>query len=119
NAGTTWDAPNILEQWGDELDREASCTGGAIQYIDNDGYITGAEAVLSEIDTRRLGAEILAPNSPRPSQAEEPMTQAPQPEAREKDFYTTQELADMWELKPVTIYRLVDRGELVAYTIGK
>jgi putative molybdopterin biosynthesis protein len=47
------------------------------------------------------------------------MTQAPQPVEREKDFYTTQELADLWELKPVTIYRLVERGELPAYTIGK
>jgi hypothetical protein len=54
NVGAVWDSANILEQWGADLDREAYCTGGVVQYIDEDGYITGAGAVLSEIDNKHL-----------------------------------------------------------------
>jgi hypothetical protein len=52
NAGDVWNADTILEQWGDDLDREASCVGGTIQYIGEDG--DGAGAVLSEIDNKHL-----------------------------------------------------------------
>ena len=36
-----------------------------------------------------------------------------------KDFYTTGELAEKFSVKPVTIRRMADRGELPYYTFGR
>ena len=36
----------------------------------------------------------------------------------EKEFYTVRELAELLSVNPMTIYRMVDRGELPVYTIG-
>ena len=36
----------------------------------------------------------------------------------EKEFYTVKELAEYLSVNPMTIYRMVDRGELPVYTIG-
>lgn len=37
----------------------------------------------------------------------------------EKEFYTVKELAELFAVNPMTIYRMVDRGELPVYNIGK
>ena len=39
--------------------------------------------------------------------------------AKPKDFYKTSELAEKFRVKPVTIRRMVDRGELPYYTLGR
>jgi len=36
----------------------------------------------------------------------------------EKEFYTVKELAKLLSVNPMTIYRMVDRGELPVYIIG-
>ena len=36
-----------------------------------------------------------------------------------KEFYTISELAERFDVKPVTIRRMADRGELPYYTIGR
>lgn len=38
--------------------------------------------------------------------------------ALEKEFYTVRELARLLSVNPMTIYRMVDRGELPVYIIG-
>jgi len=36
----------------------------------------------------------------------------------DKEFYTVKELAKLLSVNPMTIYRMVDRGELPVYIIG-
>ena len=36
----------------------------------------------------------------------------------EKEFYTVKELAELLAVNPMTIYRMVSRGDLPAYQIG-
>ncbi len=36
----------------------------------------------------------------------------------DKEFYTVKELAEMLCVNPMTIYRMVDRGELTVHIIG-
>lgn len=36
----------------------------------------------------------------------------------EKEFYTVKELAELVSVVPMTIYRLVDRGEIHVHNIG-
>jgi excisionase family DNA binding protein len=36
----------------------------------------------------------------------------------EKEFYTVKELAELLVVKPVTIYRLVKRGDIPCYNVG-
>ena len=38
---------------------------------------------------------------------------------RIRNFYTVKELAALLVVKPITIYRMVDRGQLPAIRIGK
>jgi hypothetical protein len=53
NAGEEWTAETLLVQWdSDELNREASCVDGQVRFIGADGYIAGAEAVLTEVSTQ-------------------------------------------------------------------
>lgn len=48
------------------------------------------------------------------------MTASIKPTAhKSKDFYTTGELAEKFSVKPVTIRRMADRGELPYYTFGR
>jgi len=49
NSGDQWDCDNLLEQWGDDLDRSASCVDSRVQWIGADGYIQNGEAVLREV----------------------------------------------------------------------
>jgi excisionase family DNA binding protein len=43
-----------------------------------------------------------------------PMRQEAKPE-----FYTVSQLADLFQLTPMTIYRMVRRGELACHSIGR
>ena len=36
----------------------------------------------------------------------------------EKEFYTVKELAELLAVNPMTVYRMVDRGELPVHIIG-
>ena len=38
--------------------------------------------------------------------------------ALDKEFYTVRELAQLLSVNPMTVYRMVDRGELPVYIIG-
>jgi len=38
---------------------------------------------------------------------------------RPREFYTVSQLAELLQLNEMTIYRMVNRGELACYTIGR
>lgn len=56
NSGQRYTAQEILNTWSDDLNREASCVDGAINYLDTDGYVTGAEPVLRECGSTKGAA---------------------------------------------------------------
>lgn len=57
SAGEVWDGHNILDQWGEDLDREAQCISGHVRFIGADGYVTGAESVLVEVPSEDDGPD--------------------------------------------------------------
>lgn len=51
NAGDVWDCDNILDQWGEDLNREAICIDGAVRFLGADGNPERFAAALIEIVT--------------------------------------------------------------------
>lgn len=40
-------------------------------------------------------------------------------ESLDREFYTVKELAELFRVTPLTIYRLANRGEIASYKIGR
>jgi excisionase family DNA binding protein len=76
------------------------------------GYHTGSEPMSDGRGARRDA------NVRRPSEQKQSKPGAEGP-GEVREFYTVSQLADLLQLTEMTIYRMVNRGELPCYAIGR